>query len=146
MTLRRLEGAMVSTAIVAATTPNSFCRSACDTNWAVRPPSTPPAAVAISSTIPNRRLMRLLPAWPAVTALEVAMTAARLTAAAAPIGNPRPRLSSGTRNTAPAAKMISARNGVTTGNVSHLAAGVRLQYRVQRHDDRRRDAGALAAA
>jgi hypothetical protein len=74
-------------------------------------------------------LISCWPARPADTELEVAITVVRLIAAAAVKGNPRTRLRNGTRNTpppspssaprppdtAPTAKMISARVALTTG-------------------------------
>src|SRR3954462_13024087 len=112
-----------------ATDPNSFCRTDCEMNCAVPPPRKLPAAVATSSSIPSFMLIRCLPALPADTVLDVAMTVVRLIAAAALNGNPRPRLGNGTRKTppprpssaprlpatAPAAKMISTSEAVTTG-------------------------------
>ena len=129
MTFRFFRRWMVTTAVSAVTMPKRICSVACDSSCAVMPPSTLPAAVATSSTIPSRKFIRRLPARPAVTVLDVAITVARLIAAATVIGKPSARFSSGTRNTpppmpseapsppatAPAAKMMAARSGVTTG-------------------------------
>ncbi len=116
-------------ATITATNPNSRCSTDCDTNWAVTPPRKLPAAVATSSSIPSFMLISCLPARPAETVLDVAMTVVRLIAAAALNGKPSTRLRKGTRNTpppspssaprppamVPAAKMISASVAVTTG-------------------------------
>src|SRR3954454_13789075 len=129
ITLRRRSRLNMISATITATRPNSRCRIDCDTNCAVTPPRKLPAAVATSSSIPSFMLISCLPARPADTVLDVAITVVRLIAAAALNGNPRPRLRNGTRKTppprpssaprlpatAPAAKMISTSDAVTTG-------------------------------
>ena len=99
------------------------------TTWAVMPPSRLPAAVATSSSMPNRRFIRRLPARAAATTLDVAMTVVRLIAAADLTGNPRTSVRNGTRKmppprpstmprapaTAPAAKMTAASATVIGG-------------------------------
>ena len=116
-------------ATAAATKPNVFCRSDCDTNCAVTPPRKLPAAVATSSSIPSFMLIRCLPARPADTVLDVAITVVRLIAAAAPKGKPSTRFRNGTRKTppprpssapsapeaTPTPKMIDASASVRTG-------------------------------
>ncbi len=89
--------------------------------------------------MPNRMLISCLPARPAETVLDVAITVVRLIAAAIVIGKLNPRLRNGTRKmppprpssapsapaTVPATKMISASAGVTGGNgvsVTYLMA------------------------
>ena len=117
------------TATITATMPNRRCNSDCETNCAVTPPRKLPAAVATSSSIPSRMLISCLPARPADTVLDVAITVVRLIAAATVKGNPITRLRNGTRNTpppspsnaprlpamVPAAKMISASETLTAG-------------------------------
>src|SRR4029079_10165134 len=56
---------------------------------------------ATSSSMPSRRLMRLRPVVPADTALDVAITVTRLTAAAVLKSSPSQALRKGTRNTPP---------------------------------------------
>src|SRR4051812_10318769 len=128
------------TATITATKPNIFCSTDCDTNCAVTPPRKLPAAVATSSSIPSFRLISCLPARPADTVLEVAITVVRLIAAAAPNGNPRTRFRNGTRKTPPpspssapsvpdampAPKMISASVAVTSGISVRTADGSRV--------------------
>ena len=70
---------------------------------AVTPPSSPPAAVATSSTMPRRKLIRCRPVDDAAaeTDVDVAITAIRLTAAAALNGTPATSTRNGTRKTPP---------------------------------------------
>src|SRR5438105_4371668 len=106
------------------------------------PPRKLPPAVATSSSMPSFILISCLPARPADTLLDVAITVVRLMAAAAVNGNPRTRFRNGTRKTppprpssaprlpetAPAAKMIAASEAVTIGNAeSHLELARLLQ-------------------
>src|SRR4051794_1815494 len=65
------------------------------------PSVRPPIVDAISRSMPSRKLINCRPAVPADTALEVAMTVIRLTAAAILNSNPNPALRNGTRNTPP---------------------------------------------
>jgi hypothetical protein len=73
---------MTAMATNSATTAKMACSTSGGSICAVRPPVTPPAAVATSSTIPSRRLISCRPAVAADTAVDVAITAARLMAAA----------------------------------------------------------------
>ena len=72
---------MIATA--ADTTPKSRCSVVCARSCAVKPPSRLPPTVATSRSMPKRRLISCLPARPAETALDVAITVVRLIAAAA---------------------------------------------------------------
>src|SRR5678815_4624522 len=117
---------MATTTVTPAKIRSSVCWFMC---CAVMPPSSEPAAVATSSTIPSLKLMRCDPVRPADTVLDVPMTVVRLMAAATPIGIPMPSVRNGTRKipppiprveprapaTVPAARMISTRIGVMTG-------------------------------
>src|SRR3954449_4575174 len=99
----------------------------------------PPAADATSKTIPSRRLIRLRPAVPADTALDVAMTVTRLIAAATLKSMPRAAFRKGTRKTtppipsneprlpaaAPAAITIATTAGVTAGTRPRMLLDVR---------------------
>src|SRR5262245_33007935 len=149
------------TATSAATIPNNFCSTDCATNCAVRPPRKLPPAVATSSSIPSFMLISCLPARPAETLLDVAITVVRLIAAAAVNGKPSTRLRNGTRKTpppspssaprlpeiTPAVKMIAASEAVTTGITRTRPAGgaascgrkrARLRQVARRLLDRRR--------
>ena len=75
--------------------PNSFCSVDCDSICAVTPPSRLPPAVATSSSMPRRMLINCLPARPADTVLDVAMTVVRLIAAAVVIGKLEPEIEEG---------------------------------------------------
>src|SRR5262249_20807774 len=119
--------------------------------WAVTPPSRLPPAVATSSSMPSFMLMRCLPARPADTVLDVAMTVVRLIAAATLNGRPSPRFRKGTRNTTPprpstapktpeavpAPKMINASVAVTAvieAQLGRTGAAARTRSASSLHD------------
>src|SRR5205823_12794993 len=57
LTFRRCNRLSMTTAITAATMPNSFCSVDCESTCAVTPPIRLPATVATSSSMPRRRLI-----------------------------------------------------------------------------------------
>src|SRR5262245_44009990 len=147
ITFRRFSRVKMISAIAAIVAPNRRCRNAGATSCAVMPPSRLPPAVATSSSMPRRRLITCSRLRAADTELDVAMTVARLIAAAT--GNDRlsPRVRKGTRKTPPATpsnepsppatmpamKMIRARDGVTTGI---KRSEVLLSFHNSHRDDR----------
>src|SRR5262245_58568848 len=127
--LRRPNTAMPArTAIVA----NRRCNTGSENRWAVNPPSRLPATVATSSTIPRRRLMSCVPLRAAETELDVAITVARLIAAAVLSWTPSARWRSGTRNTPPPIPRSAPTPPATTPDPNTMSAsagvneGIRL--------------------